>query len=87
MSYQDNEMYKAFKLKMDMLRSVFTSGESAHDLSKADMFARDAFDEQQAIIDRLEKENAEMLDFLLNSDMRIRYQLFLVSKNVARKNK
>jgi len=60
-TYKDNAMYKAFLLKLDYMKRKL-SGQMGyeHALSKLGMFAQDAFDEQQATIDRLKKEGEEL---------------------------
>lgn len=67
MNYKDNDMYKAFRLKLKQLEREAQGQNHDHTISKLGMFAEDAFSEQQATLDRLERENDELLLLLRKS--------------------
>jgi cytochrome b561 len=84
MHYKQNDMYKAFQLKLHSLAITLSGQGHSHTLSKIQMFSEDAFSEQQATIDRLEKEKHELIELIMVSNVAVHYHTLQVAKQIAR---
>ena len=84
MDYKDNDLYKAFRLKLSQLERELSGRGHDHTLSKLGMFAEDAFSEQQATLDRLEQEKEELVGLIMTSNARVHYMALQVAKGVAK---
>lgn len=83
MNYKDNDLYRAYRLKLQYLQTLL-AGKAGHAISKLGMFAEDAFSEQQEAIDRLERENADLIALIMTSNAREHYTAIQVAKQVAK---